>query len=176
MSRSASSPNAAIPRAACAEGNPSGNTDTWTCAGPNGGVDATCEVGVCGTADTYSDGCAPGEWEDIADPPSGIATWNCLGSVDASTNDDTVCTDGVGVCGPTQGACDQGNASITTTPRWTCEGGNPDPLVTSDDAECYVGVCGDPTYPRQLHRRRSGRVCEPVCVPRELPGQCHHLR
>ena len=132
---------------ACAEGNPSGNTNPWTCAGPNGGVDATCEVGLCGTADDQYNGCAQGTWEDIADPPSGIATWNCLGSVDTSTNDDTVCSDGVGVCGPTQGTCDQGNASITTTPRWTCEGGNPDPLVTSDDAECYVGVCGDPTSP-----------------------------
>ena len=131
----------------CAVGNPSGNTNPWTCAGPNGGVEATCEVGLCGTADTDPDGCAQGRWEDIADPPSGIATWNCLGSVDASANDDTPCTDGVGVCGPTQGTCDQGLSSSTITPRWTCEGGNPDPLVTSDDAECYVGVCGDPTTP-----------------------------
>ena len=131
----------------CDVGNPSGNTNPWTCAGPNGGVEATCEVGLCGTADTDPDGCAQGRWEDIADPPSGIATWNCLGSVDASANDDTPCTDGVGVCGPTQGTCDQGLSSSTITPRWTCEGGDPDPLVTSDDAECYVGVCGDPTTP-----------------------------
>ena len=131
----------------CDVGTPSGNTNPWTCAGPNGGVEATCAVGLCGTADTEFDGCAQGEWEDIADPPSGIATWNCLGSVDASANDDAPCTDGVGVCGPTQGTCDQGLSSSTITPRWTCEGGNPDPLVTSDDAECYVGVCGDPTSP-----------------------------
>ena len=119
------------PQGACYQGTSSGNTNPWTCQGANGGADATCIFGECGVSNTT---CAAGTPVNI----TGSHRWRCLGNNTGSSSDDVFCE--VGLCGPAQGACDQGTSSGNTNP-WDCEGS----VSTSfgdDDVGCVVGECG----------------------------------
>ena len=167
----------------CDEGAASVNNNQWTCQGGAAGStadDVDCYVGACGTADNVAQGCTAGDWEHVDDTATDVL-WDCKGAVNTSTVDDIQCTLGLPICGPTQGACDQGAPSGNTNP-WTCQGattnvdctigvchfntlghaggcdegvssdpsGNPwtcqgsyhDPSITTDDDDCFIGVCG----------------------------------
>ena len=118
---------------ACLQGTPSGNTNPWTCQGSNGGSNAQCQLAECGAAGNT---CDAGNYVNV----TGSHLWRCMGNINGQTYDDVTCESGL--CGPTQGACDQGTASGSTNP-WTCAGSHADPAVTQDDdTGCAVGVCG----------------------------------
>ena len=108
---------------------------TWRCMGSDTGSstdDANC-MPVPGLCD-YSDAgkCIDGESSDLTGANN---TWTCAGTAGAA---DATCL---------LAACDIGGQGtcLTGTPSgynpWTCEGGDPDPLVTSDDDVCTFGVC-----------------------------------
>ena len=119
------------PQGACYQGTSSGNTNPWTCQGANGGADATCIFGECGVSNTT---CAAGTPVNI----TGSHRWRCRGNNTGSTSDDVFCE--VGLCGPAQGACDQGTSSGNTNP-WDCEG-SVSTSLQDDDLSCVVGECG----------------------------------
>ena len=115
----------------CYQGTSSGNTNPWTCQGANGGADATCIFGECGVSNTT---CAAGTPVNI----TGSHRWRCRGNNTGSSSDDVFCE--VGLCGPAQGACDQGTSSGNTNP-WDCEG-SVSGSFGDDDVGCVVGECG----------------------------------
>ena len=86
---------------------------------------------MCGTA---ANTCNPGTYSNI----TGTHEWRCLGNSIGQNFDDVTCE--VGLCGPTQGACDQGTASGSTNP-WNCEG-SVSGRTGDDDLGCVVGQCG----------------------------------
>ena len=110
--------------------DPSGNTNPWECRGINGGVDVTCEFGVCN--DTTTPHCDVGDFENIL----GGTSWRCEGNIDNTLVDNATCV--IAVCGRTQGTCDEGTDNGINP--WTCAGGADH--GTADDVNCYVGACG----------------------------------
>ena len=127
---------------ACANNGPSvGTGNAWTCEGRNGGVDAACKIGECGTADdpTPGIGCAVGTHEHVPGD-----TWNCRGSDDLIETDDYLnCrgpVDPYGECGTADNqfeGCTFGIYDHITGPTWNCLGG--DDTIDTDDDNC--GPC-----------------------------------
>ena len=125
---------------ACANNGPSVGTDNaWTCEGRNGGVDAACEIGECGTADNISDGCIIGRWEDVTGD-----IWYCRGSDDTIETDDKLScrgpVDPYGECGTADNqfeGCTFGIYDDITGPTWNCLG--TDDTIDTDDDNC--GPC-----------------------------------
>ena len=122
-------------------------THEWRCLGNDTGStldDVTCEVGLCGPAQGAC---------DQGTPSASTSPWNCEGSVAGRTGDDDLgCV--VGVCGmaddPAPGVgCLQGSwedvADTLTDVLWRCLGGYHDATVTTDDADCTLGlpICAD---------------------------------
>ena len=127
---------------ACANNGPSvGTGNAWTCEGSNGGVDAACEIGECGTTDdpTPGIGCAVGTHEQVPGD-----TWNCRGSDDLIETDDyigcNVPRESVGICGTADNqfeGCTAGIYDHITGPTWNCLG--TDDTIDTDDDNC--GPC-----------------------------------
>ena len=128
--------------------NPSTPYDSgyeWTCEGANNSEsadDVDCVKAQCNDAGADNDieGCTTGIWEHVDGP-----NWNCRGNhlVDTFTGDDDLgCTPTFpdGLCGYDRvGDCEQGRKLGTGNP-WVCQG--PDSNVNTDDADCFIGVCG----------------------------------
>ena len=115
-------------------------THRWRCLGNVAGQsydDVTCEVGLCGPAQGV---CDQGTSSGNTNP------WDCAGSVTTSfADDDLGCV--VGACGsaddPANG-CLQGDwEHVDDTPTavlWRCLGNYHDATVTTDDADCTLGL------------------------------------
>ena len=130
----------------CLEGQSSGLNNPWTCEGVNGGADVACKYGVCGYEDDPATGCLVGTHEHVTGD-----RWHCRGNhpSTAFTDDDAINCEPpevkFGKCDYSQiGACEQGDSSDLSgnTNPWWCRGDHPDSNETSDDDECYIGICG----------------------------------
>ena len=120
-------------------------THEWRCRGNVDGQnfdDVNCEVGLCGPA---RGACDQGTSSGNTNP------WDCEGSVSTSLQDDDVgCV--VGECGTADDStngCMQGTwehvDDTATDVLWRCLGNYHDATVTTDDADCTLGLpmCDD---------------------------------
>jgi len=138
----------------CASGSASAVKGTgpwsWTCAGSNGGITASCSAklevnGACGSANgksfltkQTSDLCKPGTASKVtANTAQGTWNWTCTGSNGGSTASCSANIEVNGACGsangkaytiaPTSGLCSAGTASAVSEAGrwdWTCIGSN----------------------------------------------------
>ncbi|MDD4617145.1 MAG: hypothetical protein PHW76_08570, partial [Alphaproteobacteria bacterium] len=138
---------------------------TWTCAGENGGSDASCKAplkvnGACGSADgtamaskPTTNLCSAGTSSTVAG--SGPWTWTCAGEGGGTDASCKALAKVNGVCGsadgvsrtskPTSNLCSAGTASTVAGSgpwTWRCGGENGGSTASCDAPLKVNGVCG----------------------------------
>lgn len=155
---------------------------TWTCAGSNGGTNASCSAplrqnGVCGSsnganfyAPPSTNLCSTGSPTAVSG--SGPFTWTCNGvnggtnaSCSANKSIDGVCGTANGVSTPTSpstGLCSAGNSTAVTnssyTWHWSCNGIYGGTTATCNAPQKVHGSCG-PANGSNVYTEPTSGLC-----------------